>query len=43
MHAKTGMQMHSQACMRKLDHVYADPRPENLKMQKQSKTLKQQF
>ena len=30
------------ACVCKLDHAYADPYPENLKTQKQSKTLKQQ-
>ena len=43
MHAKTGMHTHNQAYVHKLDHVYANPCPENLKKQKQSKILKQQF
>ena len=30
------------ACVRRLDHAYIDPYPENLKTHKQSRTLKQQ-
>ena len=30
------------ACVRRLDHAYVDPYPENLKTHKQSRTLKQQ-
>ena len=31
MHARTGLCMHNQACVRKLDHVYANPCTKNLK------------
>ena len=31
MHTRTSLRMHNQACMHRLDHMYADPCPENLK------------
>ena len=34
--------MQNQAWVCKLDHAYADPYPENLKTQKQIRTLKQE-
>ena len=36
------MRTQNQACVHRLDHAYVDPYPENLKIQKQSRTLKQQ-
>ena len=41
-HARTGLRMQNQAWVRKLDHAYADPYLENLKTQKQIRTLKQE-
>ena len=37
-----GLCMQNQACVRRVDHAYTDPYLENLKTQKQSRTLKQQ-
>ena len=38
-HARTGLCAHNQACVCRQDYVYASPCPENLKTQKQSRTL----
>ena len=40
-HARIGLRIDNLACMRGLDYAYANPCPENLKTQKQSRTLKQ--
>ena len=39
-HARTGLRAHNQVYVRRQDYAYASPYPENLKTQKQSRTLK---
>ena len=42
MHARTGLHTHEFSLRSRQAHVYADPYPKNLKMQKQDRILKQQ-
>ena len=41
-HARIGLHTQTEACLCKLDHTYTDPCLENLKTQKQIRTLKQE-